>query len=88
VSERQRLVVHVVGQHREVVAHLLDRVRVVVGASVGALAQGVEHHPLRLGAGFDQVEDGLRGHSAPFRDAGAALDAEALGDLLVVGQGV
>ena len=49
VAERQGLVVHVVGEHREVVAHVLDRVRVVVDALVGSFAEGVEDDPFRLG---------------------------------------
>src|SRR5450759_5013346 len=40
VAERQRLTVHVVGQHRQVVAHLLDGVCVVVDALVGAVTKG------------------------------------------------
>jgi hypothetical protein len=84
VPEWQRLAVHVVGQHREVVAHLLDWVRVVVDAGVRTVAEGVEDHPLGFRQGFDEVHQGSHRHAAPFGDARPALDAEVLCDLLVV----
>ena len=52
VTERQRLAVHVIGEHREAVAHVLDRVRVVVDALVGALAEGVEDTHFASGPGW------------------------------------
>jgi hypothetical protein len=51
-----------------------------------AEAHRVERHPFRLGLRFDDVHDGLHRHPAPFGDARPGLDAEVLGDLLVVGQ--
>src|SRR5450756_1523795 len=86
VTEGQRRSVHVVGQHRQVIAHLLDGVGVVVDAFVGAVPEGVEDHPLRRGQRSDQVHDGRHRHPAPLGDARPSLDAEVLGGLLVVGQ--
>src|SRR6185437_7905214 len=87
MAERERLVVHVVGEHREVVAHVLDGVGVVVDAFVGSFAEGVEDDPLRLGLRLDDVDDRLHRDTSPFCDPGPALDAEVLCDLFVMGKG-
>ena len=59
---------------------------VVVEALVGAVAERIEDDPLRLRLRLDQIDDRLHRDAAPLRDAGPALDAEVLRDLLVVGQ--
>jgi len=67
------------------VAHVLDRVGVVVDAFVGCLAEGVEHDPFRLRRRLTRSRI-VRIETPPhFRDAGPALDAEVLGDLFVMG---
>src|SRR5690625_1599680 len=82
----QGLVVHVVGQHRHVVAHLLNRMHVVVDPTGGAQPHRVERPPLGLRQRFDDVHDGLHRHPAPFGHPRPGLNAEVLGDLIVVGQ--
>ena len=87
VPERQRQVVHVVGQHREVVAHLLHRVGVVVDAAVRSVAEAVEDDPPRRWERVDQVHHAGQGDTSPLGDAGPALDAEVLRHLLLHRQG-
>jgi hypothetical protein len=85
MTERQRRVVHVVGEHGEVVAHVRDRVRVVVDALVGCFIERVEDDPLRVGERPDEIDDGRHRDAAPLGDSRPPLDAEVLGYLLVVG---
>lgn len=66
MAEGQRRGVRIVGQHREVVRHLLYRVGVVVAAAVGAVAQEVEHHPPPLGR---RLDESLQSTSPHFGDA-------------------
>lgn len=79
------LVVHVVGEHGELVVHLFNGVHVVVHAAVGAVAERVEHHPPCAGLRVDEFEDRRHGDAAPFRDTAPALDAEVLVDLADLG---
>jgi len=48
MAKRQRLPVHVVRQHRQVIAHLLDRTCVVIYARICAITQRVEDYPLGI----------------------------------------
>ena len=60
MAEWQRFAVHVVGEHCQVVTHLLDRVSVVVDAFVSAVAEGVEDNPFGVGLRFDQIDESPR----------------------------
>jgi hypothetical protein len=66
VAVGERLAVHVVGEHGERVARLLDGVGVVVEAPVRAVAERVEDDPPGLGAGPHQLQDRRHRHAAHF----------------------
>src|SRR3954463_13712576 len=57
---------------------------VVVRASVRSVAERIEHNPPRLRFGPNQIEHRLHRRPSPFRHPRPSLDAEVLGDLLVV----
>lgn len=58
MPERKVIVDHLVGQHRQGVAHLLDRLGVLVDSAVRTERERVEDHPFRLRFGSRQLEDG------------------------------
>src|SRR6185437_10755920 len=60
-------------------------VNVVVDAAIGAFGERVEDGIARLAGRSHDVEDLAHRSSAPLGDAGPALDAEMLGDLLLLG---
>ncbi len=71
VDLEQRFAVHLVGEDRLLVAHVLDPVAVVVEARprcLGPLAEGVEDHPPRLGERLHQIEDVRHRRPAPLGD--------------------
>jgi hypothetical protein len=67
VAVGQRLAVHVVGEHGEGVAHLLDGVRVVVEAPLRPVAERVEDDPAGFGFRPHEIEDRCHRHPAPLR---------------------
>jgi hypothetical protein len=52
--------IHLVGEDRQCVAHILDLVNVIVAAAVGAIGQRIEHGEASLRYRLHQLADELR----------------------------
>src|SRR5665213_635104 len=89
VQDREALIVHLVGQQALGVTQILNRVGVVIApTSLAPSSEGIEHHPLGLWSGTDEVDQLRESQAAPLRDAGPALDAVMQSDLLLLAHGL
>src|SRR5581483_5874247 len=84
VRDRERFAVHLEREQRQLAVHQLERVHVVIGATVGPLTERVEDDVARVGGRLDEREQVAHGDAAPLRDPRPPLDAEVLRDLLLV----
>src|SRR6185437_7296104 len=85
VDQRQWRAVHLIGEDGQRMPHVSQVVHVVVDAAIGAFGERVKDGIARLARRPHDIQDAAHRNTAPLGDAGPALDAEMLGDLLLLG---
>jgi hypothetical protein len=69
MQDAHRGPVHLVGEDRQRVAHVIDLVDVIVAPAIGAVGQRIEHGVASLGHRLHQTKDLAHGNTTPFGDA-------------------